>query len=71
MEVGDGVAEGIGPQEPSLPTGESTFKDELNLAEFPIAALTDRVPDGQTTLVSSRSPLDREHCMWVQASWNA
>ncbi len=27
------------------------FKDELNLAEFPIAALTDRVPDGQTTLV--------------------
>lgn len=27
------------------------FKDELNLAEFPIAALTDRVPDGQNTLV--------------------
>ena len=27
------------------------YKDELNLAEFPIAALTDRVPDGQTTLV--------------------
>ena len=27
------------------------WKDELNLAEFPIAALTDRVPDGQTTLV--------------------
>lgn len=26
-------------------------KDELNLAEFPIAALTDRIPDGQTTLV--------------------
>lgn len=26
-------------------------KDELNLAEFPIAALTDRVPDGQTTMV--------------------
>src|SRR5437588_45373 len=32
----------------SLDTG---WKDELNLAEFPIAALTDRVPDGQTTLV--------------------
>ena len=30
---------------------ESAFKDEMNLAEFPIAALTDRVPDGQTTLV--------------------
>ncbi len=28
-----------------------SFKDELNLAEFPIAALTDRVPDGQSTLV--------------------
>ena len=26
------------------------WKDELNLAEFPIAALTDRIPDGQTTL---------------------
>jgi len=30
---------------------ESGGKDELNLAEFPIAALTDRIPDGQTTLV--------------------
>lgn len=30
---------------------ENAFKDELNLAEFPIAALADRVPDGQTTLV--------------------
>jgi hypothetical protein len=26
-------------------------RDELNLAEFPIAALTDRIPDGQMTLV--------------------
>ncbi|MEO6811424.1 MAG: replication initiator protein A [Isosphaeraceae bacterium] len=34
-----------------LPTPENAFKDELNLAEFPIAALTDRIPDGQTTLV--------------------
>ena len=33
------------------PTIDSGYKDELNLAEFPIAALTDRVPDGQTTLV--------------------
>jgi len=30
---------------------EGSFKDELNLAEFPIATLTDRVPDDQTTLV--------------------
>jgi hypothetical protein len=27
------------------------YKDELNLAEFPIAALADRVPDGQLSLV--------------------
>ena len=27
------------------------WKDELNLAEFPIAALTDRIPAGQTTMV--------------------
>ncbi len=31
--------------------GDAGWKDELNLAEFPIAALTDRIPDGQTTLV--------------------
>src|SRR6478752_2995799 len=30
---------------------DAGWKDELNLAEFPIAALTDRIPDGQTTLV--------------------
>src|ERR1700738_5074142 len=30
---------------------DNGWKDELNLAEFPIAALTDRIPDGQTTLV--------------------
>jgi len=39
------------------PSGETDaacdagWKDELNLAEFPITALTDRIPDGQTTLV--------------------
>lgn len=38
--------------EPAVePASDSVFKDELNLAEFPIAALADRVPDGQTTLV--------------------
>ncbi len=30
---------------------DAGWKDELNLAEFPIAALSDRIPDGQTTLV--------------------
>ena len=35
----------------SAPSFEHGWKDELNLAEFPIAALTDRVPDGQLTLV--------------------
>src|SRR5262249_53372519 len=34
-----------------LRTPDDSGKDELNLAEFPIAALTDRVPDCQTTLV--------------------
>lgn len=35
----------------NLPAAENAFKDELNLAEFPIAALTDRIPDGQMTLI--------------------
>jgi hypothetical protein len=37
--------------ESTLPAGANAFRDELNLAEFPIAALTDRVPAGQTSLV--------------------
>ncbi|MFO0951431.1 MAG: replication initiator protein A [Isosphaeraceae bacterium] len=37
--------------EDGAPAQDVGWKDELNLAEFPIAALTDRVPDGQTTLV--------------------
>ena len=37
--------------EENASTVDTGYKDELNLAEFPIAALTDRVPDGQTTLV--------------------
>lgn len=36
------------------------FKDELNLAEFPIAALTDRVPDGQLSLVFEDSLEQRD-----------
>jgi hypothetical protein len=42
---------GIDPVEESAAAGDAGWKDELNLAEFPIAALTDRIPDGQTTLV--------------------
>lgn len=41
----EGVEEGVDN------LAEPAFKDELNLAEFPIASLADRVPDGQTTLV--------------------
>ena len=37
--------------EENVPAADNGWKDELNLAEFPIAALSDRVPDGQTTLV--------------------
>ena len=37
--------------EESSTAAEPGWKDELNLAEFPIAALTDRIPDGQTTMV--------------------
>lgn len=37
--------------EESSAAADVGWKDELNLAEFPIAALTDRIPHGQTTLV--------------------
>lgn len=40
-----------GKNETPIDENAPSFKDELNLAEFPIAALTDRVPDGQSTLV--------------------
>jgi hypothetical protein len=39
------------PGDEGSSTADAGWKDELNLAEFPIAALTDRIPDGQTTLV--------------------
>jgi hypothetical protein len=42
---------GIEPIEEGVSASDAGWKDELNLAEFPIAALTDRIPDGQTTLV--------------------
>jgi hypothetical protein len=42
---------GFEQSDESSAAGDAGWKDELNLAEFPIAALTDRVPDGQTTLV--------------------
>ncbi len=37
--------------EPPEPAADLDCRDELNLAEFPIAALADRVPDDQLTLV--------------------
>lgn len=43
----DDIDEGNRPDDASV---EPVFKDELNLAEFPIASLADRVPDEQTTL---------------------
>ena len=39
------------PAEENPSPADAGWKDELNLAEFPIAALADRIPDGQTTLV--------------------
>src|SRR5947209_11049856 len=42
---------GFEQNDENAPASDSGWKDELNLAEFPIAALTDRLPDGQTTLV--------------------
>ena len=39
------------PSEEGTSLADAGWKDELNLAEFPIAALTDRIPDGQTTMV--------------------
>src|SRR6185312_11350612 len=42
---------GFEPSEENPAAADAGWKDELNLAEFPIAALTDRIPDGQTTLV--------------------
>jgi hypothetical protein len=51
MEEWETPLEESGVLEPIEAAQEPGWKDELNLAEFPIAALTDRVPDGQTTLV--------------------
>ena len=38
-----------GDEAPTL--ADAGWKDELNLAEFPIAALSDRIPDGRTAPV--------------------
>ena len=42
---------GFESHDESTSTVDGIWKDELNLAEFPISSLTDRIPDGQTTLV--------------------
>jgi replication initiator protein A len=54
MEKWDEVVESNMQDEQDVENSSASdhgWKDELNLAEFPIAALSDRVPDGQTTLV--------------------
>lgn len=55
-------AEGLPVAETERPvaTGDPGYKDELNLAEFPIAALTDRVPDGQLSMVFEDSLEQRD-----------
>lgn len=52
-ELGLSIEEvgGFDPIDENATASDNGWKDELNLAEFPIAALTDRVPNGQTTLV--------------------
>jgi hypothetical protein len=50
LREGLGEAVEVLVEDPALVV-DPGYKDELNLAEFPIAALADRVPDGQLSLV--------------------
>src|ERR1051326_5963426 len=43
----------------TTPQRNTRYRDELNFAEFPLAALSDSVPDGQKTLVFSDTIFDR------------
>ena len=52
---------GFEQDDANAPAADNGWKDELNLAEFPIAALTDRVPNGQTTLVFEDKLERRDH----------
>ncbi len=52
---------GFEQDESNAPPADNGWKDELNLAEFPIAALTDRIPNGQTTLVFEDKLERRDH----------
>ena len=52
---------GFEQNEENAAASDHGWKDELNLAEFPIAALTDRVPNGQTTLVFEDKLERRDH----------
>src|SRR5277367_5425665 len=54
-------AGGFEQNEENAASADNGWKDELNLAEFPIAALTDRVPNGQTTLVFEDKLERRDH----------
>src|SRR5262245_30411844 len=44
---------------PSAKLSRGQYRDELNFAEFPLAALADTVPDGQNTLVYTDTIFDR------------
>lgn len=44
---------------PERPTSRAHYRDELNFAEFPLAALADTVPSGQKTLVYTDTIFDR------------
>ena len=53
----------------SSPSADAGWKDELNLAEFPIAALTDRIPDGQTTLVPGLVATEKVSMLWMVVAY--
>jgi hypothetical protein len=44
---------------PPLKPARTAYRDELNFAEFPLAALADTVPEGQKTLVYTDTIFDR------------
>ena len=44
---------------PARKSSRGPFRDELNFAEFPLAALADTIPDGQKTLVYTDTIFDR------------
>lgn len=58
MKTENAEAEVVRPEAPPRAGGHS-YRDELNFAEFPLASLSDRVPQGQKTLVFTDSVFDQ------------